>query len=207
MGTLKDPVGPRSKSVYVRRRLLVLAGLLAIVAFVVLVIVKPGSNGGAATAPEVELPGEIVAAEKTQDAAKGGEIPKCPAGELAVTPITDKESYAVDELPLLSLRVENTGEKACQAQLGTAGMRFTITSGSDEVWRSTDCQENGDTRNVVLEPGKPLETEAIPWDRTRSGLETCDIDRDPVTADGATYHLHVAVGEIEGNGTAPFLLY
>jgi hypothetical protein len=103
--------------------------------------------------------------------------------------------------------VENKGEAACQAQLGTAVMAFVITSGSDEVWRSSDCQVNGDSRAVVLEPATPLETEAIEWDRTRSGTETCEIARDPVTAEGATYHLHVAVGSVSGTGTAPFLLY
>ena len=208
MNTLRDPVGPESKGVYLRRRLLVLGGLLAIIVFVVLVIVKPGSSGGAASAPEVKVPDEIVAADKVQnDTPKAGETEPCPAGELAVTPLIDRDSYAAGELPMLSLRVENTGAKKCEAQLGTAGMSFTITSGSDQVWRSTDCQINADTRAVILEPGKPLETEPLQWDRTRSSLETCDTARDPVTADGATYHLQVAAAGVPGTGTAPFLLY
>lgn len=207
MNTLRDPVGPERKAVYLRRRLLVLAGLLAIVAFVVLVILKPGSSGGAASAPEVEMPDEIVAAEKVQDKTPTGDVPDCAAGELEVTPLTDHDSYAAGELPQLSLRVENKGEKACQAQLGTAGMSFKITSGSDEVWRSADCQVNPDNRAVILEPGTPLSTDPIEWDRTRSSPETCEIARDPVVADGATYHLHVAAGGVQGGGTAPFLLY
>lgn len=208
MNTLRDPVGPESKGVYLRRRLLVLGGLLAIVAFVVLVIVKPGSSGGAASAPEVKLPDEIVAADKVQnDVPKAGEVVPCPSGEISVTPVVDRDSYASGELPLLSLRVENTGASKCEAQLGTAGMRFIITSGSDEVWRSSDCQVNADARAVILEPGKPLETEPIQWDRTRSSPETCEIARDPVTADGATYHLQVVAAGVPGTGTAPFLLY
>ena len=208
MNTLRDPVGPESKGVYLRRRLLVLGGLLAIIVFVVLVIVKPGSSGGAASAPEVKVPDEIVAADKVQnDTPKAGETEPCPAGELAVTPLIDRDSYAAGELPMLSLRVENTGAKKCEAQLGTAGMSFTITSGSDQVWRSTDCQINADTRAVILEPGKPLETEPLQWDRTRSSPETCDTARDPVTADGATYPLQVAAAGVPGTGTAPYLLY
>ncbi len=208
MATWKDPVGPEKKSVYVRRRLLVLGGLLAIIVFVVLVIVKPGADGGAASAPDVKLPDEIVAADKQQNATvKPGDVPACPAGELVVTPIADRESYAAGELPQLSLRVENIGAASCEAQLGTAGMSFKVTSGSDEVWRSTDCQINADTRAVILEPGTPLQTEPIVWDRTRSSPETCDIGRDPVDADGATYHLQVAAAGVPGNGTSPFLLY
>lgn len=185
-----------------------LGGLLAIIVFIVLVIVKPGSNGGAASAPEVKLPAEIVAADKAQDRTMpAGATPPCPAGELSVSPVTDRESYAAGELPLLSLRVENIGAAACEAQLGTAGMAFTVTSGSDQVWRSTDCQVSPDARAVILEPGKPLETAPLTWDRTRSSTETCDIDREAVTADGATYHLQVSAAGVPGTGTAHFLLY
>ena len=60
---------------------------------------------------------------------------------------------------------------------------------------------------MILEPGTPLSTDPIEWDRTRSSPETCEIARDPVVADGATYHLHVAAGGVQGSGTAPFLLY
>lgn len=208
MNTLRDPVGPESKGVYVRRRLLVLGGLLAIIVFVALVIWKPGSSGGAASAPDVKVPDEIVAADKAQNPnQKVGEIQPCPAGQIAVTPLVDRESYAEGELPMLSLRVENTGADACEAQLGTSGMSFMITSGSDQVWRSTDCQVSPDTRAVILEPKKPLETEPIQWDRTRSSPETCDVPRDPVVAEGATYHLQVEAAGVPGDGTAPFLLY
>ncbi len=204
MSTLRDPVGPERKAVYVRRRIAVLVGLVALIGFIVLIIVKPGSSGGAAAAPEVELPGEVVVEETTTPAA---DVPVCPAGELQVTPITDRESYAADEQPLLSMRIENIGEINCQAELGTAAMSFRITSGSDEVWRSTDCQVDADRRSVILEPAKPLETEAITWDRTRSSTETCSVDRDGVTAEGATYHLHVSAAGVSSNSTAPFLLY
>ena len=204
MSNLRNPVGPQDKSVYIRRRLAVLVGLLATIAIIVLIVLKPGSSGGAAAAPEVELPTEVVVEDKTQPAAA---VVMCPAGELEVTAITDRESYAPGELVQLSLRIENKSEIACQAELGTAGMNFRITSGSDEVWRSTDCQVNPDRRAVILEPAKPLETEPIEWNRTRSSAETCDVDRDPVGAGGATYHLHASAAGVASNSTAPFLLY
>ncbi len=208
MSGWREPVGPEKKAVYIRRRLIVLGGLLALIIFVVLVIWKPGSSGGAASAPEVDLPKEIVAADKQQNPQiKAGELPACAAGSLVVTPIVDRESYAAEELPQLSLRVENTGDEKCEAQLGTSGMSFTVTSGSDEVWRSTDCQVNPDSRAVILEPKKPLETEAIVWDRTRSSPETCEIARDQVDADGATYHLRVSAAGVQSSGTSSFLLY
>jgi hypothetical protein len=205
VSSLKTPVGPERKSVYLRRRLFVLAGLLAIVAFVVLVILKPGSSGSAASAPEVVLPAEVVVGEKVEEPT--GELPGCPPGQLEVTPVVNLDSYATNELPQLSMRIENTGETACHAELGTAGMSFKITSGSDEVWRSTDCQVKPDSRMIILEPATPLETEPLEWDRTRSSTETCEIARDQVGADGATYHLHAAAAGVQSGSTATFLLY
>lgn len=206
MSSWRNPVGSENKGVYLRRRLLVLAGLLAVITAVVLIIVKPGSTGGAATAPEVELPEEITMAEKPVATPAGEPVP-CAMGEVSVTPVTDQESYAADGLPLLSMQIESTAAEPCVADLGTAGMVFKITSGSDEVWRSTDCQVDPDQRLVLLEPGEVLETEPIPWDRTRSSPETCDIERDEVLAGGGTYHLHAAAAGVQSKGTARFLLY
>lgn len=206
MGGWKDPVGEKDKSVYVRRRILVLLGLLAVIAAVVLIIVRPGSSESAATSRDVAVPKDLVAADKADSKAQDAEVAPCGDGQLLVTPITDRTSYAPGELPQLSLSVENTRDEKCTADLGTAGMTFTVTSGSDQVWRSTDCQTKPDHRAVILEPGKPLTTEAIAWDRTRSGTETCDIGRDQVAAGGASYHLSVAVAGVEGKGTVQFLL-
>ncbi len=208
MSTLRNPVGPEDKKVYLRRRLIVLAALIAVIVAIVMVVMKPGSSGGAAGPQEVTVPDDLVAVEQENAEATDPEaIPACTDAQLKVTPVTDRASYAAGELPQLSLTVQNVGEADCQADLGTAGMSFEISSGPDQVWRSTDCQQNPDHRPVIVQPGKPLSTEVIPWDRTRSSPETCEISRDQVTAGGATYHLRVAVGGVNGEGTAPFLLY
>lgn len=188
---------------YIRRRLLVLAGLLAVIAVIVLLFVKPGS-GGPPDAQEVTVP------EGLQTSAPGdddeGEVPECAPGQLEVTPITDKSDYAAGELPALALSVENTGEGACTADLGTAGMELVVSSGEDEVWRSMDCQESPESLPAILDPGKPVESEPVSWDRTRSSAETCTITREPVNAGGASYHLRVAAAGTPGTGTKQFLL-
>lgn len=210
MSTLRDPVGPKDRKVYIRRRLLVLAGLLAVIAVIVLVIVKPGAGEGPKSAEQVEVPEglDTTASDKNSGSADAKDEPAaCRAGQLRITPVTDRGDYPAGELPQLSLSAENTGEEACTADLGTAGMEFAISSGDDEVWRSKDCQTGAESLAVILEPGKPLESDPITWDRTRSSTETCDITRDPVGADGASYHLKVTAAGVQGTGTAQFLLY
>lgn len=204
-------MGPKDRKVYVRRRLMVLMVLLAVIAVVVLIIVRPGSSGGVVDANQVEVPKDLVESPAPEsdgpDGAGDDAVASCSAGQFTVTPATDKGDYAAGELPQLSLSVENTGEEPCSADLGSANLQFVIVSGDDEVWRSADCQENAEHLAVILEPGTPLETEAIPWDRTRSSSETCDISRDPVAAGGASYHLRTAAAGTQGTGTAQFLLY
>ncbi|CAG7604688.1 hypothetical protein ACFPZL_03990 [Leucobacter soli] len=212
MSGWRDPLGPKPKSVYVRRRILALAVLVAIVVAVALIIWKPGSSGGANAGSKVEIPDGVSetqapADEDGEDGDASEDVAECKAKRLEVVPVTDRESYAADEEPEFSLTVANTGKKPCTADLGTAGMVFEVTSGSDRVWVSTDCQTQPDHRAVVLEPGQKLSTEAIVWDRTRSSAGTCDIARDPVGADGASYHLRVTAAGVDSTGTAQFLLY
>ena len=202
---LRDPIGPNDRSVYVRRRIIVLLGALALIAAIVLIIVRPGS-AGPDDSGKVEVPSDVV---ETPDPSptKPGEPVACAQSALEVTPVTDQGTYGEDEFPMLSLTVKNTGKDSCVADLGTAGMTFTVSSGSDDVWRSADCQEGAESLPVVLKAGETLETEAVSWDRTRSSSETCDISRDPVVAGGASYHLNAGVGGAESEETAQFLLY
>ncbi|XPP27520.1 MAG: hypothetical protein ACNYNX_04865 [Leucobacter sp.] len=209
MASWKEPVGPKGKGVYLRRRILVLLGLLALVAAVVLIVLRPGSSGGATGAREVEVPDDLVQVEQQeQEQSSDPEaIAACVSGQLVVTPATDAVSYGPEDTPMLSLSIENRGDAECSADLGTAGIVFAITSGSDQIWLSTDCQQNPDHRAVILKPGEPLETEPIAWDRTRSGPDTCDIDREAVVAGGASYHLKASAAGVDSNSTAQFQLY
>ncbi|QIK62830.1 DUF4232 domain-containing protein [Leucobacter viscericola] len=206
MSTLRDPVGPKDRKVYIRRRILVLAGLLAVIAVIVLIIVKPGSSDTPDQASDVKVPSDIATTTATDDAKASKDPQPCNSAQLRVNAITDKSDYAEGELPEISLSVENTGSKACTADLGTAGMQFVISSGDDKVWNSVDCQTDPKNTAVILDPGKPVESEAISWDRTRSSKDTCDVSREPVVAGGATYHLQATAAGVTGAETAPFIL-
>ena len=199
-------MGPKDRKVYIRRRIIVLAVLVAVVALVVLIFIKPGSSGGVQDAPQVEVPNDLAgspSATPTDD----DEPAACAPANLRVEAVTDKTDYAEGELPQLSLTVTNVGESDCSADLGTAGMQFVVTSGEDEVWRSVDCQEEPESLAVILEPNTPLASEPIAWDRTRSSPDTCDITREPVVAGGASYHLRAVAAGVDGSATAQFLLF
>lgn len=197
------------RSVYVRRRLLVLGGFLAIVAIVALVIWKPGSTSGfpaapTTTSPAAEKPSSTPTPEATDDA---GEVAECTEESVVVEALTDKGTYTANEIPQLSLQITNTSENPCSINVGTSQQVFTITSGTDVYWTSTDCQVEPADAVVQLEPEQTVASSTpIAWDRTRSSTTTCEGERPAVPSNGASYHLATAVAGIESAKTKQFLL-
>ena len=201
-------------SVYRRRRLMVLLGLVAVIVAVVLVIVRPGASQGdevsqtAPPTPSATVPAsdDPVASEPPAEPSADGA--PCAERQIIVEAITDKQVYAAGEQPNLSVTITNTGPNTCVLNVGTAAQVFTVTSGTETYWKSTDCQVDAVDAQVSLEPNTPVSSSApIVWDRTRSNADTCGGERTPAPAAGASYHLAVAVSGFESDATKQFLLY
>jgi len=182
-------------SVYLRRRIAVFGGLAAVVAIVVLIVVRPDPS--------------TVGAQQSDSSARDfeSEAVICAPDQLQLFARTDQVSYDPEVLPQLWMGVRNISSLECVVNVGTDRQRYVITSGSDLVWSSEDCQEGSVPYEVVLGPGSERETSSIPWDRTRSSPETCDSDRPLMPAGGASYHLKVFLGDQSSEETKQFLLY
>lgn len=208
MSTIKNPVGPQPSKVYWRRRLVVLLGLLAVIVVVVLIIVRPGGNA------EAQKPDSTDASSQTPDAGSSsaptsaGADAACAPEVVTVEAVTDAGDYAADQQPALSLVVTNTGATACTLNVGTAAQVFTVKSGEDVYWTSTDCQTEPSDIPFELKPGEPVKSAApIVWDRTRSAPDTCDsAERDSAPAGGASYHLSVSIDGVESASSKQFIL-
>lgn len=121
--------------------------------------------------------------------------------------LTDSADYSDDELPKLSLVLTNAGSTSCTMNAGTSQQVYTIKSGKDIYWRSTDCQTEASDTEVLLEPGKEVKSAPIEWDRTRSATDTCDMtERTSAPAEGASYYLSTSVGGIQSISSKQFLL-
>lgn len=208
MSTNSAPSGRQTPQVYRRRRFLVLLGIVAVVVAIVLIIVRPGASSGdevtpSAPASESARPETAIPTEPT---AVDGD--PCAPEQVTVEAITDKSSYAAGEQPQLSVTITNTGKNVCVLNAGTKAQVFTVTSGDEVYWTSTDCQTDAIDAEVSLTPGTAVSSSApIVWDRTRSTPETCDGPRETVPADGASYHLSVSVDGFESAEKKQFLLY
>lgn len=133
----------------------------------------------------------------------------CLPRNVTVEAVTDQTTYASGQNPQLSIRLTNDGTTDCTLNVGTTTQVFTITSGSDTWWRSTDCQAEPSDMVVLLAAGQTVSSAApLTWDRTRSSVSTCaDADRPRAPGGGASYHLSVEIGGIGSTQSAQLLLY
>jgi hypothetical protein len=131
------------------------------------------------------------------------ETPTCDQALVTVSASTDKAAYAAGETPLLSLKVTNGGKAACEVNLGTSQMEYTVTSGSDRIFSSVDCQvESGDLVKTIA-PGQS-ETANFPWQRNRS-VPGCGAVAAKPGAGGA-YYMFVARLGTKSSSKAVFQL-
>ncbi|QYI96043.1 hypothetical protein K0028_09925 [Curtobacterium flaccumfaciens pv. flaccumfaciens] len=235
MSSLRHPVGPEKPVVYWRRRALVLGALLVVVLVVVLIVVGRGS-GATSAAPSASAsagagsgagsssdgssagsaagsgssrsaapkPAASASASATKPAAADGST--CTKDQIVLTPVLDKSAYGPTEDPKIAMSIKNSGTNSCHLDLGSAQQVLTISSGQEQYWSSKDCQTGGTNQDVTIKSGQTLTTPAIAWDRTRSSTSTCDSSRPAVTAGGASYHLQVAVGNLESKSSVQFIL-
>ena len=189
-----------------------LLGLVAVIVAVVLIFVRPGASQGddSGSAPENTPSAAPTSPEPTtiptEPVAVDGD--PCAPEKITVEAVTDKTSYEAGEQPQLSVTITNTGKNVCVLNAGTKAQIFSITSGTEVYWSSTDCQVDPIDAEVSLVPGTPISSSApIVWDRTRSTPDTCEGPREAVPAGGASYHLSVSVDGFASAETKQFQLY
>lgn len=189
MNAFLDPAGPLPPSVYWRRRVIVLVLLLLV-------------GGGLWTLISAVTAGSTPA--PAASSTPGAEISACDPADVALSAVTDSESYAEGEYPQFSMTITNTGDVACTLDVGTDKQKYVVTSGSDMIWDSTVCQIGSEPYTQELQPSQSVSTSPVEWGRARS--DNCDSGT-PAVSGGASYQLTVFVGDIESAKSTQFMLY
>lgn len=213
----------RSAAVYRRRRIVLLGALILFVAVIGvsiwLLAARPWAS--AAEAPETPSPAPQTSEAATPSPDAGGSpsaeptagetpgIVACQAKDVVVEALTDADTYEAGVLPQLSIRLTNTGATDCTIDVGSSTQVFTVSSGSDVWWRSTDCQQNPSSMIATLAAGATVESKApVTWDRTRSSVESCASENRPhAPGGGASYHVDVQIGGFTGAQSTQILLF
>ncbi|MBB5512688.1 hypothetical protein HD598_001375 [Neomicrococcus aestuarii] len=108
---------------------------------------------------------------------------------------TDKKNYASGEKPVLTLTVTNAGTVPCVLNVGTSQQEFTVTSGNDRVFSTTDCLAKPSDVNLEIAAGKS-ETAKFTWDRVRSTPGCSPVNAKPSPG---TYVFTAKLGDVESN--------
>ncbi|MCC3266236.1 hypothetical protein MUG94_00530 [Arthrobacter gengyunqii] len=212
--------GRPSPAVYRRRR--IVAGILALLVVIGLIagiIAVAGwlrgddSASAADTVSEATIPGpesNQPGAANASGAATAAPAPKptatesaaaapalCPAASVGVSATTDALSYAAGVTPVLTMTVTNTGAEPCDVNVGTSQMEFIVTSGSDRIFSSEDCQQAGEDLFKTIEPNT-VETAKFTWDRQRSAPGCSEVASNP---NPGTYTFTARLGDISSERT------
>ncbi|MDI3329895.1 MAG: hypothetical protein QJR09_04040 [Micrococcus sp.] len=154
-----------------------------------------GTGGAAAPgAPTEEPPPTGAASDPASPSAADGSLSAgaCQPGDLVISAATDRQSYPEGENPVLELRVDNTGNEPCQANLGTSQQVFTVYSGSDRIFSTQDCQVDGEDAMMEISPDQQ-ERSRFTWPRVRSAPDCAEVGSEPRSG---TYRLEVSLGEL-----------
>ncbi|WP_226531223.1 hypothetical protein [Microbacterium paraoxydans] len=211
----------RSAAVYRRRRLVVIGGLILLVAAIGvgawLLIAKPWASAEtgpqpSASSAETSTPSPSPATTSPSPDPSASQTPAivaCEAKDVEVAAVADADTYAAGVLPQLSISLTNKGTKDCTIDVGSTTQVFTVSSGADVWWRSTDCQTDPSSMIATLTAGTTVVSkDPVTWDRTRSSVETCDQEnRQRAPGGGASYHVEVSIGGFTSPSTVQILLY
>ncbi|MEO9247006.1 hypothetical protein ABDK96_04870 [Citricoccus nitrophenolicus] len=211
-----DLLRPQSLAVYRRRRLVAVVLLVVVLALLVGLVwwlvslfrpapdgagavpspspsapASPSAGGASGSAsPSASEPSASSSGSASADAATAGD---CPPGDIVISAATDQPTYTEGEEPVLELRVDNTGEEPCEANLGTSQQVFTVYSGSDRIFSTEDCQVEGEDALVEISPDEQ-ERARLTWPRVRTGPDCAEVGSEPRTG---TYRLEVSLGQLQ----------
>lgn len=196
------PVGRPDKSVYRKRRIIALVVLAVAVALV-------WSLVAALVGAVQNIIGGNPAASGTGAVAEGA----CDVSKITLVPIVADSSGAQSASfdtginPFFGYSITNTGDKDCNFDLGAKETYYKVTSGSETIWNSVDCDRTGlTTLPMSLKAGETKPSALSDWYRVKSSSTGCGAEQEPVTAGGASYHLSVEVGGAVSKETTQFIL-
>ncbi|WP_433329724.1 hypothetical protein [Spirillospora sp. CA-294931] len=178
---------------YWRRRAIALTGVLGAVGLLAWACASGGeekkplknaasvaspSASGIPSAPTAMPTVTVTATAKVTAAPPKKDGDACEPDAVVVNMAVSRTQYAPGEMPQFQLTAVNTGERACTFDVGPKALDIRVTSGSDRVWSSAECDGGTGSSIQMLRRGIPY-VGVVTWDRKRS-TERCQGKRTTV---------------------------
>lgn len=214
MSGVTRPKGPLPARIYWVRRMLLLA-LLVLAGWLLFRWIggdpgtAPSGNDTPAAAAQTEnrtpppsardsKPREQARKARVRTVAESFERPRqnCDLTKVAVRPSVADPAYAGEPVEL-TLRISTSSAKACTLHVDSGHLLVSVTSGRDEVWDSTRCEDAIPTRKLALQPRWSALVE-VAWSGLYSGRHCAP---GGTAAQAGTYTVQAAVLEGEPSET------
>lgn len=163
-----------SARVYRRRRLavliatLVLVGLVTWAGFGIASLLRPSAPAAGPAAPTASQSG-AGSPQESADPSPGSsaETAGCIEGEVVVTASTAQTTHGPADDPVLVMTIKNAGASECMVNVGTSQQDFSVMSGADRIFSTSDCVQDPTDTEIMIKPGAS-ETARFTWTRVRS---------------------------------------
>ncbi|MBK6764602.1 MAG: hypothetical protein IPG68_15655 [Micrococcales bacterium] len=204
MSSLLHPVGPEPASVYWRRRIVVILGVVIVLGLLWWLISPGGSSAPvAATASPTPLPTLSSAAPTTSGSASPSASVSgaaCSDTDVVVSVSMTQQTYTVGGPVEFVMKITNTASVPCVRDVGPAANTFTVTSGGFDVWTSDACSPAGDSQEEEIPAGEAFAVKGT-WDGTvtangcqdatpaAAGAYQVEASNSTVTSDPVTFSL------------------
>ncbi len=163
MSSVVHPVGEKPARVYwVRRGLVVLLVLAVLVAVLFGGKAALGFLGGLGSGATAAVTPPAPTSTSTADGPTA-----CGPSDLQLAVTTSAAGYPAGANPELTISVLNSGSRSCTFDASAANREVVVTSGTDRIWSSKDCQGKI-SENLLLLAAGATAPETVTWDRTRS---------------------------------------
>ncbi len=165
------PVGPEPASVYWRRRIVVILGVLVVLALLWWLISLGGSSAPVASstspAPSPTMTTAAPSPSGSPSASPSASVSGAPCldSDITVTVTTAQQTYPVGGPVEFVMKISNTGTTACARDVGPAANTFTVTSGGFDVWSSDACTDPGESQEEEIPAGEAFAVKGT-WDGT-----------------------------------------
>jgi hypothetical protein len=162
-----------SARVYRRRRLAVLIATLVLVGLLAWAGVGIASllrTSAPTPAPLDQAAGPTDAASPQAPvgaSAEPSDPTGCIAGDVVVTASTAQANHGPAENPVLVMTIKNAGTTECMVNVGTSQQDFSVMSGADRIFSTSDCVEDPTDTEIMIKPGAS-ESARFAWTRVRS---------------------------------------
>jgi hypothetical protein len=157
------------RSVYWRRRFVVLGIPALLVVALGLWLFNHGSGSATATPPTAHSTTATTATTAaTTSAPPTSGVASCAPPALAVTIAADAADVPAGASPTFTITITNAGNTQCVVDAGELQREVVIVSGTDRIWSSKDCaRPDSPARSLLLAPAATDHTQ-IAWNRVRS---------------------------------------